>query len=64
MEEPREGPQVLVVHVSKNCSRGEFKSSLDQLDPSWLSLKAANNLAILVDGDTYVRIQIEDQVGE
>lgn len=36
----------------------------DQLDPSWLALKAANNLPILVEGLTLVRIQIDDQVAD
>lgn len=34
----------------------------DQLDLSWLSLKATSNLPILVKGVTWMRIQIDDQV--
>lgn len=35
----------------------------DQLDPSWLFLKVANNLPTLVEGVTWVKMQIVEQVG-
>lgn len=34
----------------------------DQVDPFCLSLEAANNLPIMVEGVTWVRIQTDDQV--
>lgn len=34
----------------------------NQLDTSWLSIKAANNLPILADDVTWVKIQINDQL--
>lgn len=36
----------------------------DQLDPSWLSLLAANNLPILMKGVTWMKRQIDNQVVE
>lgn len=36
----------------------------EQLNPCLLSLRAANNLPILVKGITWMRIQIKDQVVE
>lgn len=36
----------------------------DQLDPSWLSLKAANNVPIRVEEVLWMRVQIFDQVVE
>lgn len=35
-----------------------------QLDPSWLSLKAVNNLPIMAEGITWVTVQIFEQVVE
>lgn len=35
-----------------------------QLDPSWLSLKEANNLPIVVEGVTWVMMQVFNQVVE
>lgn len=43
---------------------GQRFKTQEQLDPCWLCLRAANNLPILVEGITWVRIQIEDQVLE
>lgn len=39
---------------------GQQFGGRDQLDPSWLDLKAANNPSILVGSVTWVKIQIND----
>lgn len=36
----------------------------EQLDPCWLTLRGPNNLSILVESITWVKIQIEDQLVE
>lgn len=53
------GSEVIVMEY-EYCT--QWLGTRDQLDPSGLSLKAANNLPIPVEGVTCVEIQIDHQV--